>query len=76
MSPNRIRTSTDYPNYEIWSLGIIGLDCFLIYFRYNIEKNVALIQFEFLDLLDLVDILNEKRYSKELNNLIKKCFIT
>lgn len=75
MSPERIRTETYYPNCDVWSLGIIVLECCLGHFPYDIEKNGVHTHFEFLDLLDSAGVPNADGYSKEINDFIKKCLI-
>lgn len=79
MGPERIANDVYYINCDIWSLGIIAMECGLGYFPYNVYNNGKEPDnvFTLLDLIENKPIptLDEKIFSKELIDFANACLI-
>ena len=79
MAPERIDADSYYLNSDIWSLGIIVMECLLGYYPYIIYNNNTLpnsvwIVHELIE-NNPIPTLSSELYSKELIDFIKQCLI-
>ena len=79
MAPERIDADSYYLNSDIWSLGIIVMECLLGYYPYIIYNNNTLpnsvwIVHELIE-NNPIPTLDSELYSKELIDFIKQCLI-
>lgn len=76
MAPERIDADIYYLNSDIWSLGMIVLECCLGYFPYKMYNNFQ----DFPNLWKVREVIETKPipsagegYSEEINDFIQKC---
>ena len=79
MAPERIDADIYYLNCDIWSLGVIIMECVLGYYPYLIYNNFEPLN-SVWNLHELIENnpvppLDDKIYSKELIDFSKKCLI-
>ena len=79
MAPERIDADIYYLNCDVWSLGIIVMECVLGYYPYLIYNNFEPLN-SVWSLHELIENnpvppLDDKVYSKELIDFLKKCLI-
>ena len=79
MAPERIDADIYYLNCDVWSLGIIVMECVLGYYPYLIYNNFEPLN-SVWNLHELIENnpvppLDDKIYSKELIDFSKKCLI-
>ena len=78
MAPERIDANNYYINCDVWSLGLIVMECILGYYPYNIYNNNKTPGYwEIREIIDKNPIpqLDKKIYSLELIDFTNKCLI-
>ena len=78
MAPERIDANNYYINCDVWSLGLIVMECILGYYPYNIYNNNKTPGYwEIREIIDKNPIpqLDKKKYSLELIDFTNKCLI-
>ena len=78
MAPERIESELYYINCDVWSLGLIVMECILGYYPYNIYNNNKTPGYwEVREIIEKnpVPQLDKKKYSLELIDFTNKCLI-
>ena len=78
MAPERIDAEQYYINCDVWSLGLIVMECILGYYPYNIYiKNETPSYWDFREVIEKKPVpqLDKKKNSLELIDFTNKCLI-